>query len=232
MIDALSLVNALWDGFQAVLYETEKRTFYTRRALEDDPGEAPVGRIQGLNGIALYANDFGVKGLKLVTYAKLHNRVRFELRYNNGLRRIFNSRFNRDVGNNLSSLFVMLQEYKRISQKRLLRMVRALPDLSLTERAQYHEFIDFLVLLGDIHREFPSHSVRQTLSLLVNLGRITVTRESEDHRLLERMKEAYIVEEQTAYLRNEGDTVIYSLLIRYRNTINAFGEIFNTVDYE
>lgn len=225
-IDALSFVNALWDGFQAVLYETEKRTFYTRDILDAEPNEAPVGRIQGLNGIALYANDFGTAGLKLVTYAKLENRVRFELRYNRGLRRIFNSRFSNALGTNLPSLFLMLREYRRISQKRLFKMVRALPDLALTERAQYHEFIDFLVLLGDIHRDFPSHSVRQTLSLLINLGRMTAVRGGDDHRLLERMKADYIITEQTAYLRNDGDAVIYSLLPRYRNVVNAFGEIF------
>ncbi len=225
--DALSFVNGLWDGFQAVLYKTERREYRATETIEAGQRAARTGRQQLMNGIALYANDFGAHGLRLVLYAKRHKRIRFEMRYHQSARRLFSNDFKRTLTTDLESLYDAMSEYTRTSERRLTRMIRALPDLAYSERAEYHVFADFLVTLAEVHRQIPHLSLRHTFSQLANTGRIIVHLDTDEHRAMELLKEEYIVtDENSAYLRHDDDTKIYALTSRYLNIMRGFREVF------
>ena len=172
-------------------------------------------------------NDFGVSGLRLVLYAKRHKRIRFELRYNRSIQSILSRRFTGTLTPQLESMYVALSEHKRVSQKRLKRMIRALPDLAYSERADYHVFADFIETLSEVSRLIPSFNLRATFSQLVNTGRMVVHLDTPDHEVMEELKRQYIVtDENSAYIRHDNDTRIYALTPRYLTIVQGFREVF------
>jgi hypothetical protein len=214
--DARSFINGMWDQFQAVLYDTTRKKYLATE----------TGQRRTHNGVAIYANDLGTRGLRLSAYAKLGNRIRFELRYNQTLRRLLAYQRTSNISSSIDGIFELLQIFKENTHRRLRRMLRALPDLARTERAEYHVFADFLVLLADLHRDYPNVGLRNTLSTLINNGRYVVQPDSPRHEIMERLREDYIVETPEAYIRNDNDEIIYTLTPRYRNVIEAFRDVF------
>lgn len=224
VIDALSFVNDLWNGFQTVLYNTERRDFTPDR----QNGESlRSGRLQQNNGIAIYADDFGIQDLKLVVYAKLHNRVRFELRYNRSLLRYFSGNRRNNINTGTSDgFFLALSMYKADMQKRLKKIVRAMPDLALTERSEFSVLADFLYELSEAHKDIPNVSVRRTISMLLHSNRVIAPQGSHDETVMRRLAKRNIVHSESPYPRNDNRNKIYRRNQRYYELAMNFRRVF------
>lgn len=218
VMDALSFVNGLWDNFQSVLYNTERKLYRSNEEASEIQGSQVIN-----NGISIYANDIGPQEMRLCVYAKLLKRVRFEIRYYRSIRRILGRR---EFSSDLEGTLEMIYAFRENAQQRLQKMMSALPDLNYSQRAEYHKLAEFLTIMSDIHRDYPSISLNQTYSLLINTGRVVVTNGSRMHDLMEALRREYIVETNSAYVRNDSGNTVYTLMPRYQDIIRAFREVF------
>lgn len=224
--DELSFVNGLWNGFQAVLNETEKRSYYVQREIDAPSGMARSGRMQIENGVAIYANNFGAEDLRVIVYAKTHNRVRFEVRYNRSLQRLLNGDQYNACGNGLDGMLSVLALFKKNSRRRLKKLIQAMPDLALSERSDFHVLADFLDIVSKAHNDFPHTNMRTTLSLFINSGRVIADRGSRTDELMQRLARDHIVKNISAELRNDGERKIYHLTPRYFGLLRSMTSVF------
>lgn len=225
VVDSLSFVNDLWHSFQSVLYRIERRQFNSPDN-ESNVSENPTGRQQNYNGIAIYANDFGVSGLKLIVYAKHLNRVRFELRYNRSIKRLFPRGCSALLTEDIEGLYSALNRYKEQSKDRLQKIINAMPDLALTERSQFSLLSDFLHELSNAHEGIQTVSIRNTLSTLLQTNRVAVTKNSDEHEVMKRLQTKYIVRNDSAYLRRDGQHIVFRLNDSYYSLMMNFRTVF------
>lgn len=226
VVDALLFVNDLWHGFQSVLNEIERRG-YTSAETQENEGVATTGRQQRHNGIAIYANNFGVANQKLAVYAKTYTRVRFELRYNKSIRRLFPQRETSEIGNELAGLYQILDLYKQNARRRLLKLMNAMPSLSISERSEYALLADFLHELSSAHEGIEGVSVGTTMSRLLHNHRVVVTRDTEDHTVMRRLESSHIVKRSRPHLREDGPERLYRLNDAYHALVMNFRRVLD-----
>lgn len=166
--------------------------------------------------------DLGVKGVKLVIYAKTFDRVRFEIRYNGKVRERIRGRISAaSLPRNVRGVRSLLQPTIEDAHRRLQRVFQRLPDLDYSARCDFQAFVEFLADIAEAcHERDMPHDMVRLLSLLASNGSIEAIVGSPDHVLCQDLESRGILIEQRAVQNTRGFRR-YCLNTRYANVLRA-----------
>lgn len=231
--DAISFVNDLWPHVRSTLYSASKKMYRvprhrrTRRLggwVTSEPTEGIARNAPSLTG------NLGPEHLNFAIYAKEYERVRFEVRYTETIRRFLGPKGNiAKVPADIKGLWKIMRLTRENAHKRFSKLKKSIPHDSYTEPSDFKALADLLTAIALAYdKERPEISLHDMISALINNGGLTIHTTTREHKIMQALQKAHIVKRADALIVSPSGEQKYQLNGRYANIMTDFRRVFRT----